>query len=207
MLAQYLPKHWQHLVNLVDSIEGSLPKEYLPAKNMVFRSLDIPNSKVKVVVIGQDPYPAPTHACGLAFSVPKEVIKFPPTLRNILKELRDDLGIEAETGDLSNWSRQGVVLLNSILTVTPGKSLSHAGLGWEAFTSHIVESYVQLGAIFILWGKSAQKYLDIIPPNQRICSPHPSPLSAYRGFFGSKPFSKANNALKLIGREPIDWKV
>ena len=207
MLTQYLPRHWQYLAHLVDSIEGSLPKEYLPAKNMVFRALDIPNSKVKVVVIGQDPYPTSTHACGLAFSVPKDVKRIPPTLKNILKELRDDLGIESESGDLSNWSRQGVVLLNSILTLTPGKSLSHAGLGWEAFTTRIVESYVQLGAIFILWGKSAQKYLDIIPPSQRICSPHPSPLSAYRGFFGSKPFSKANNALELIGREPIDWKV
>ena len=207
MLSQYLPKHWGHLSKKVDLIEERLPKEFLPAKELVFRALKVQNSQVKVVIIGQDPYPAESHACGIAFSVPSDCVKIPPTLKNILKELSDDLGIESISGDLGEWSDQGVVLLNSILTVSKGESLSHANLGWEDFTSCVVEDYVKLGAIFILWGKGASKYEALIPQNQRISSPHPSPLSAYRGFLGSKPFSRANTMLKISGRDPIDWKV
>lgn len=164
---------------------------------------------VKVVILGQDPYHGPGQAHGLSFSV-KPGVPFPPSLQNILKELKDDLGLEApETGDLSGWAKQGVLLLNSALTVEQGRPLSHQGRGWELFTDriiHLVNDDLE-GVVFILWGAFAQRKAQFVDRTKHLVleSAHPSPLSAYRGFLGSKPFSKTNEYLKSVGKEAIDW--
>ncbi|MGN1181897.1 MAG: uracil-DNA glycosylase [Faecalibacillus sp.] len=186
-------------------------KTIYPPKQQIFRALNLCDyDDVKVVILGQDPYHEPRQANGLAFSVTKDV-PIPPSLQNIYKELYDDLGIEpASHGDLTAWAKQGVLLLNNVLTVERGKANSHRGLGWETFTLNIVR-YLNLREkpmVFILWGRNAiekKKYID--SRHLVITSPHPSPLSAYRGFFGSKPFSKTNEFLIKNGIEPIDWRV
>lgn len=165
----------------------------------------------KVVLLGQDPYHGKGQAHGLSFSV-QEGVKPPPSLLNIYKELETDLGIvPRKTGCLISWARQGVLLLNTVLTVRDGEPFSHQGKGWEQFTDVIIECLAkrEKPLVFFLWGKSAEKKRPMIPtpPHLIIASAHPSPLSAHRGFFGSKPFSRANAFLTSIGETPIDWRV
>ena len=182
-----------------------------PEEKNVFRALELtPFESVKVVILGQDPYHGFGQAHGLSFSVQKG-IPLPPSLRNIYKELQEDLGGELPTeGDLSHWAKQGVLLLNTVLTVEEGNANSHKGMGWERLTNRLIESLNELNhpVIFILWGKPAQDKEKLItnPSHVILKSPHPSPLSAYRGFFGSKPFSKVNDILIQQGQTPIYWK-
>ena len=164
--------------------------------------------KLRVVILGQDPYHGPGQAHGLCFSVPNSV-PIPPSLRNIFRELADDLKVPLRTnGDLSDWARQGVLLLNSILTVRSGEPLSHQHLEWEWFTDQVIAQLsLQLQpCVFVLWGNSAQKKSPLISGGHSIVkAPHPSPLSAHRGFFGSRPLSEITHRLRSLAREPIDW--
>ena len=181
-----------------------------PEEKNVFNALELtPFESVKVVILGQDPYHGFGQAHGLSFSVQKGT-PLPPSLKNIYKELQEDIGGEFPTeGDLSHWAKQGVLLLNTVLTVEEGNANSHKGKGWERLTNRLIESLNELNhpVIFILWGKPAQdKEKLIINPNHVILkAPHPSPLSAYRGFFGSKPFSRVNGILIQQGQTPIRW--
>ncbi len=184
---------------------------YPPGKNIFEAFNRTPFSKVKVVILGQDPYHGPGQAHGLCFSVPPGVA-FPPSLQNILKEMESDLGIPfPKSGDLSNWAGQGVLLMNATLTVRANQAGSHQGKGWELFTDSAIRSLSELhnGLVFILWGKFAQnkKVLINIGKHLVLEAPHPSPLSVYRGFFGCKHFSKANNWLEKTGKSPVDWKL
>lgn len=168
-------------------------------------------SGTKVCIIGQDPYHGPGQAHGLCFSVKPEV-SIPPSLRNIYKELHDDLGCPIPNhGYLKHWTDEGVLLLNAILTVRAGQAASHHGLGWEHFTDQVIEllNAREKPVVFILWGSFAQSKIPMItnPQHAIIKSPHPSPLSANRGFFGSKPFSRANHFLEQVGIEPVDWAI
>ncbi len=182
-----------------------------PEKKNVFNALELtPFESVKVVILGQDPYHGFGQAHGLSFSVQKGTL-LPPSLKNIYKELQEDIGGELPVeGDLSHWAKQGVLLLNTVLTVEEGNANSHKGIGWEILTNRLIESLNELKhpVIFILWGKPAQDKEKLITnPNHIILkAPHPSPLSAYRGFFGSKPFSKVNDILIQQGQTPICWK-
>jgi uracil-DNA glycosylase len=189
-----------------------IPIPHYPSKKDIFKALELtPFDKVKVVILGQDPYHGKDEANGLAFSVNRD-IKIPPSLKNIYKELNSDLGIPIPNhGDLTNWSKQGVLLLNSILTVEPDKPASHRKIGWEEYTDSIIKEIndKKENIVFILWGKYAQekgKYIDR-DRHMVIESPHPSPFSARKGFFGSKPFSKCNTYLKGKGIEEIDWRL
>lgn len=185
-------------------------KTIFPPKDYIFNALKLTSFKdVKVVIMGQDPYHGEHEAHGLSFSVQKGV-KIPPSLQNIYKELQDDLKIPPkDNGDLTNWALQGVLLLNSVLTVEKDKAASHRGLGWEAMTDYIIKvlNTKNEPVVFILWGNFAKAKAKLItnPNHYIIKSPHPSPLSAYSGFFGSKPFSKTNEYLKKMGITPIDW--
>ena len=166
---------------------------------------------VKVVILGQDPYHGPNQAHGLSFSV-KHGINQPPSLQNIFKELNEDLGLYIpNNGNLTKWAKQGVLLLNTVLTVRTNEPNSHKGIGWEKFTDTVISTLNQREkpVVFILWGKHAQEKIKLITSNRHyiIESPHPSPFSAHRGFFGSKPFSTANRYLKEIGRDQIDWQI
>lgn len=187
-------------------------KEIYPPKDYIFNALKLTSYKdTKVVIVGQDPYHGEGEAHGLSFSVQKGV-KIPPSLKNIYKELYSDLGIVPEdNGDLSNWAKQGVLLLNSVLTVEKDKAASHRNIGWDALTDYIIKllNLKEEPIVFILWGNFAKKKAKLItnPKHLIITSAHPSPLSASRGFFGSKPFSKANNFLVNNKLKPIDWKV
>ena len=190
--------------------EKDQSRHILPPSNLWFNALNsTPLEQLKVVILGQDPYPTPGHAHGLCFSVLPEVKPIPKSLINIFKELEDDLGIENHNGHLQCWADQGVLLLNSVLTVESGQANSHQGQGWEYFTDAIIKQINHLSRpiVFILWGNYAQKKGAIIDSNKHyvIRSPHPSPLSAYRGFFGSKPFSKTNTFLQKNGQSIIDW--
>ena len=188
-------------------------KVILPKGSLWFNALNsTPLNRVKVVIIGQDPYPTIGHAHGLCFSVLPNVKPLPKSLLNINKELLDDLGINNfHTGYLQPWTQQGVLLLNAVLTVEAGKSNSHQGKGWEIFTDKIIEVINQQcnNIVFILWGSYAQKKGASIDTNRHmiIKSPHPSPLSAYRGFFGSRPFSRTNNYLISQNKTPINWQL
>jgi len=168
-----------------------------------------PFDKVKVVILGQDPYPTLGHANGLAFSVQPHVKPLPGSLRNIYKELKDDVGVERPSGDLSSWAHLGVLLLNTVLTVREGAPGSHAGIGWEALTDEVIHKLSQNreNLVFVLWGKKAQEKAPIIDKSKHLIlrAAHPSPLSARNGFFGSKPFSRINAYLKQNGIEEIDW--
>ncbi|WP_220751036.1 uracil-DNA glycosylase [Apilactobacillus xinyiensis] len=183
-----------------------------PNANQIFETFNwTPFSKVKVVILGQDPYHEPNQAHGLSFSVLPGV-KIPPSLRNIYKELYDDLGIKpVQHGYLEKWAKQGVLLLNSVLTVRNGQAFSHKGKGWEQLTDVAIQklSARKMPVIFILWGKAASDKIKLIDTDTNIViqSAHPSPLSAHRGFFGSKPFSKTNEALEALGEKPIDWQL
>lgn len=187
-------------------------KTIYPPQEQVFQALEsLDFSEVKVVILGQDPYHGEFQANGLSFSVHKGV-KFPPSLKNIFKELEDDLGIKnLHNGDLSSWAKQGVLLLNATLTVEASKAGSHQKRGWETFTDAVIERVAtQLEhVVFILWGSYAQKKGKMIDRTKHFVleTAHPSPLSVYRGFYGSKPFSKSNEYLSSVGRLPIDWHV
>lgn len=199
------------------SLEKFLMRQYMegtvyPKQENIFNALQLTDYEdVKVVILGQDPYHGPNQAHGLSFSVEKGQ-KLPPSLKNMMKELQQDIGCEIpEHGDLSLWARQGVLLLNTVLTVQAGKANSHKGQGWEKFTDAVIENLAKRDQpiVFLLWGKPAQSKRILIERISRnhiiLQSPHPSPLSAHRGFFGSKPYSKANEALLSIGQQPIDW--
>ncbi|KLE34215.1 uracil-DNA glycosylase [Aurantiacibacter luteus] len=195
--------------------EDAASKAVYPAREARFRALDLtPPDSVKVVVLGQDPYHGPGQAMGLAFSVP-DGVKHPPSLRNIFSELESDVGVpRPASGDLTPWARQGVLLLNTALSVEQGKAGSHAGRGWEAVTDAVVDAVArgEAATVFVLWGSHAQAKAARIPALRSgrhllIESPHPSPLSAYRGFFGSRPFSRANAFLEAQGRGTVDWRL
>jgi uracil-DNA glycosylase len=180
-----------------------------PPKNKVFNALNLSAlTKTKVLILGQDPYHGEGQANGLAFSVNSD-IKIPPSLRNIYKELESDLGIRRKSGDLTDWASQGVLLLNTVLTVEKGKANSHKSLGWEKFTDAIIKhvSNCNHECVFILWGSPAHKKIKLIDESKHLVlkSVHPSPLSSYRGFFGSKPFSKTNEYLKKHNKKMIKW--
>lgn len=183
-----------------------------PEYNDIFNALKLtPYSKVKVVILGQDPYHGTGEAHGLSFSV-KDDIKKPPSLKNIFKELHDDLGYpEPKSGNLEKWAKEGVLLLNSVLTVEKDKAASHKDLGWEKLTDHIIKllNMKETPIVFILWGNFAKKKKVYITNKKHLIieSPHPSPFSAYTGFFGSKPFSKTNNFLIKNNIEPIDFNL
>jgi uracil-DNA glycosylase len=194
--------------------ELRLGKTILPAKpNWLATFAATPFDCVRVVILGQDPYPTPGHAHGLSFSVQAGVKPLPKSLINIFTELRDDLGIENTRGDLTPWAHQGVLLLNAVLTVPAGQSAAHQNQGWEVLTDAAIHALAlrRQPVVFVLWGAFAQKKRALIEPYNAdarhliIQSPHPSPLSAYRGFFGAKPFSKINTFLMQNGEAPIDW--
>lgn len=184
--------------------------QVFPAGRNIFRAFDkCPFDKVKVVIIGQDPYHGAGQANGLCFSV-NEGVPFPPSLKNIFKEVYDDVGAPIPTsGELDRWAEQGVLLLNSVLTVKAHNAASHAGHGWEIFTDAVVRAIAERkeGVVYMLWGSYAQRKGAIANPQRNLIlhSVHPSPLSSYRGFFGCKHFSKANDYLMSIGKEPIKW--
>ncbi|CAK7039733.1 uracil-DNA glycosylase [Tissierella carlieri] len=212
-----------------DLLEGEMQKEYYqklrqflineyrtrtiyPDMNDIFNALHYTSYKdVKVVILGQDPYHGPNQAYGLSFSV-KPGVRIPPSLVNIYKELKDDLGCYIpNNGTLTKWAKEGVLLLNTSLTVRAGDANSHSKIGWEIFTDHIIKLLNEREdpIVFILWGNNAIKKRAFItnPKHYIITSVHPSPLSASRGFFGSKPFSKTNKFLESIGKKPIDWQI
>jgi len=190
--------------------ERAAGQRVLPQGDRILAAFQRPMRDVRVLVVGQDPYPTPGHSIGIAFATAPDVRPIPRSLSNIYRELQDDLGIPpAPHGDLSRWTDNGVMLLNRVLTVRAGAAASHRGKGWEAFTEHAIRSLVARGEplVAILWGNDARALAPILGDVPRIESPHPSPLSAARGFFGSKPFSRANAALQAQGAEAIDWRV
>ena len=181
---------------------------YQPSGELVLRAFQRPLADVRVLVVGQDPYPNPSHPIGLSFAVERHVRPLPPSLRNIYTELRDDLGVEPpQHGDLSAWADQGVMLLNRCLTVRPHDSNSHQGKGWEAITERAIVALAERGgpAAAILWGRHAQSLKPLLGPIPWVESVHPSPLSARKGFFGSTPFSRVNRLLEEQGAEAVDW--
>ena len=182
----------------------------LPAGDHIFRALREPMSAVKVLIVGQDPYPTPGHAMGLSFSVAPDVRPIPRSLQNIYKELHSDLGITPpEHWDLSSWAEQGVMLLNRVLTVRPNAPASHRGRGWEEVTELAIDTLVRRGGplVAILWGRDARSLASRLGDVPRIESAHPSPLSARSGFFGSRPFSRADELLVRQGAQPVDWRL
>lgn len=190
--------------------EVAAGRSYLPAGDNILRAFRQPLADVRVLIVGQDPYPTPGHPVGLSFSVAPDVRPVPRSLQNIYRELADDLGLPIpDNGDLTPWTRQGVLLLNRVLTVQPGKSGSHAGKGWERVTDQAVRSLVARDTplVAILWGRQAQSLEPLLSDVDCLKSAHPSPLSASAGFFGSKPFSRANALLVKHGSEPVDWRL
>lgn len=181
---------------------------YLPAGEHVLRAFTRPFDDVRVLVVGQDPYPTLGHPIGLSFSVDAHVRPVPRSLANIYRELVDDLGMPMpSTGDLSPWADRGVLLLNRVLTVTPGRPASHRGKGWEAVTEQAIRALVDRDRplVAVLWGRDAQGLVPMLGETPVVASAHPSPLSASGGFFGSKPFSRVNDLLARAGSPPIDW--
>ena len=185
-------------------------RSYLPAGENVLRAFSRPLADVRVLIVGQDPYPTPGHAVGLSFSVARDVRPIPRSLQNIYAELQADLDIPpADHGDLGAWFERGVLLLNRCLTVRPGAPASHRGKGWEEVTDRAIDALVARGGplVAILWGRDAQALAPRLGSTPVIASAHPSPLSARSGFFGSRPFSRANAALAAQGAPPIDWRL
>ncbi|MEB7807043.1 uracil-DNA glycosylase [Mammaliicoccus fleurettii] len=211
---------WQEIFHNIkkehdfSEMESFLEEEYqnktiYPDRENIYQAFDLtPLDRVKVVILGQDPYHGPNQAHGLAFSVQPDA-KFPPSLRNIYKELEEDIGCKREIPHLQDWANEGVLLLNTVLTVEAHKAHSHKDIGWEIFTDEIIKSVSREldDVVFVLWGKPAQSKIKLIDTERHhiIQSVHPSPLSAYRGFFGSKPFSKTNEYLTSNGKDPIKW--
>jgi uracil-DNA glycosylase len=188
--------------------ENAAGRGYQPSGDRVFRAFERPLADVRVLIVGQDPYPNPNHPIGLSFAVRRDVWPLPPSLLNIYTELRDDLGIvPPKHGDLTGWADQGVMLLNRSLTVQPGASNSHRGRGWEPITERAITALAARGGpcTAILWGSDARKLKSLLEPIPVVESAHPSPLSAYRGFLGSKPFSRVNALLVEQGAAPVEW--
>lgn len=203
--------YFEQLVNFVKSEYQNYPNQIFPKGNQIFRALDMcPVNDVKVVILGQDPYPTRGHAHGLCFSCDAHVKPLPKSLQNIFKELYDDLSIpEKLNGDLQSWAEQGVLLLNTVLTVREGQPESHANKGWEQFTDELLVQLSQYNenVVYLLWGSKAQRKKGLINDKTNLIleAPHPSPLSVYRGFFGCKHFSQTNTYLKAKGKDPINW--
>ena len=191
--------------------ESQAKRAWAPAGSNILRALKQPLDDVRVLIVGQDPYPTPGHAVGLSFSVAPEVKPIPRSLANIYKELTIDLGVKTPSnGDLTPWTKQGVLLLNRVLTVQLGEPGSHRGQGWEEFTAAAIRAIADRPdqpVVAILWGKDAQSAADLLDDAPVIASAHPSPMSADRGFFGSRPFSRANELLQELGADPIDWSL
>jgi uracil-DNA glycosylase len=203
--------YFEKLSNFVKTEFSQYPNAIFPKGGQIFRALDLcPVENVKVVILGQDPYPTRGHAHGLCFSCDSNVKPLPKSLKNIYKEIEQDLGIiKGSDGDLQDWAKQGVLLLNTVLTVKEGLPDSHANKGWENFTDAILKGLnaERENVVYILWGSKAQKKSELLNHNNNLIlkSPHPSPLSAYRGFFGCKHFSATNDYLKSHGKSPINW--
>ena len=211
VLRQELRKpYWEALQSFVAAERCRAP--VYPPHDEVFAALHLtPRAATKVVILGQDPYHGPGQAHGLAFSV-RAGVPAPPSLRNVFAELQADLGIPAPaSGSLESWARRGVLLLNTTLTVRGGVAASHQGKGWEAFTDEVIKAVdaIPERVVFILWGRSARAKRELVDTSRHVVleSAHPSPLSATAGFFGSRPFSRANSALEEAGREPVDWRL
>lgn len=188
----------------------ALGRPYLPAGDAIFHAFRRPLADVRVLIVGQDPYPTPGHPIGLCFAVERHVRPLPASLRNIYAELATDLGVTPpEHGDLSAWSDRGVMLLNRVLTVRPGAPASHAGKGWEEVTSCAISALAARGGplVALLWGRQAQSLRPLLGGVPCLESVHPSPLSAHRGFFGSRPFSRVNDMLLAQGAAPMDWSL
>lgn len=202
--------YYQELMQFLD--QEYQEKQIFPPRTELFSAFQYCDmDQIKVVILGQDPYHEKNQAHGLAFSVRKG-IKIPPSLRNIYKELHDDLNIAMPShGCLIDWAKQGVFMLNAVLSVQEGKAGSHHNKGWETFTDHVIQTVNEQceSVVFVLWGAPAQRKQSLIDSNKHavLCAPHPSPLSAYRGFFGSKPFSQINDYLKAHQREEINWEI
>jgi uracil-DNA glycosylase len=217
-LWEFVPVEWRadldHMRPQLESIGRQLDAlaqagiQIHPPSEQIFAALALEPANVRVVILGQDPYPNASHAMGLAFSVPVGTKPLPPSLRNILAELKADVGeCNVSPGNLEPWIEQGVLLLNRVLTVETGKTDSHKALGWQAVTHAIVEAVVRANAdaVAILWGSAAQQLRPLFNPDCVIHSVHPSPLSAYRGFFGSRPFTEANRRLAAHNQKQIQW--
>jgi uracil-DNA glycosylase len=190
--------------------EDAAGRGFLPAAGSTLRAFETPLDDVRVLVVGQDPYPTPGHAVGLAFAVAADVSPLPRSLRNVFTELVTDTGAPwPSTGDLSPWAERGVMLLNRVLTVRPGAAGSHRGRGWEPFTEHAVRVLAARGRplVAVLWGREAQAVRPLLDGVPVVASAHPSPLSASRGFFGSRPFSRVNQMLAAQGAGPVDWSL
>jgi uracil-DNA glycosylase len=190
--------------------EQAAGRPFAPAGERIFAALQVPLDRVRVLIVGQDPYPTPGHAIGLSFAVAPEVSPLPPSLENIFREYVDDLGLPRPTnGDLRPWAAQGVLLLNRCLTVRLRAPASHRGRGWEEVTDAAIDALVARGGplVAILWGRDAQTLALRLAGVECLASPHPSPMSAARGFFGSRPFSRANAALAEVGADPVDWRL
>ncbi len=192
--------------DLIDTIDSHIANTAVaPDYKLIFRALSRPIDSSRVVIFGQDPYPTKGDAHGLAFSVDSSVEKLPPSLRNIYKELQADLGVTRTKGDLSDWADQGVMLINRVLSTEVGKSMAHNTLGWQKITETVAQLLGDRDVIAVLWGSSALELKKYFKEGSVISSVHPSPLSAYRGFFGSKPFSKINIKLREKGLKEITW--
>lgn len=190
--------------------EQAAGRGFLPPAGRIFAAFARPLASVRVLIVGQDPYPTPGHGIGLSFAVAPEVTPLPRSLTNIFRELQADLGVPPPSnGDLTGWADQGVLLLNRCLTVRPGTPASHRGRGWEEVTDAAIDALVARGGplVAILWGRDARGIGPRLASVPRIESPHPSPMSADRGFFGSRPFSRANAALQAQGADPVDWRL
>jgi uracil-DNA glycosylase len=219
-LTDRIPPAWQELLDqatltLVTRIGRALSEQshtetLIPSPRHIFRALDTPPDRVRAIIVGQDPYPTPEHATGLAFSVPEGVWPLPPTLKNILRELGEDIGVPPPRhGNLQSWARQGVLLLNRHLTTVRSQPGAHKNVGWAEVTNRIVSTLADRDPhrVLILWGKQAESLVPLAGDMPTIVSPHPSPLSAFRGFFGSAPFSTTNHYLEKWGGEPVDWRL
>jgi uracil-DNA glycosylase len=219
-LSEFLDPGWaEALAPVADRIaamgdflraEIAAGRSYLPAGQHILRAFEQPFADVRVLIVGQDPYPTPGHPIGLCFAVERDVRPVPRSLQNIYRELRADLGIEPPAhGDLTSWSEHGVLLLNRSLTVCPGQPGSHRGKGWEEVTDQAIRALVVRGTplVAILWGRDAQTLKPLLGSTPTVESAHPSPMSADRGFFGSRPFSRANELLRAQGAEQVDWRL
>jgi len=209
-LFEQLHPDWQAVLqqhkDLIDYIEHKLDGvDVAPEFENIFRSLTRSVASTQVVIFGQDPYPTKGNAHGLAFSVDKSVTALPASLRNIYEELSTDCGVRRTSGDLSDWFDQGVLLVNRVLTTVVGSSLAHSDIGWQEITGAVAAELGKNDVVAILWGKNAGELSGCFRPEWRIQSVHPSPLSAYRGFFGSKPFSRCNEILIAHSKNPIRW--
>jgi uracil-DNA glycosylase len=216
MLSSLVPDYWKELLqdynSQIDELGTKLQKQadqgerILPDKKHLFRALELKPEQVKVIIVGQDPYPNISDAIGLSFAVPPRKTGLPGSLLNIQKEIMTDIGSTTTAdGDLTKWASQGVMLLNRVLTVTAGESGSHSKLGWQEITEKIVAHCANLGAVGLLWGSSARELAHLFSEDCLVEGVHPSPLSAHRGFLGSKPFSRVNQLLENKGKTPIIW--